>query len=187
MKHIAIFASGTGSNAAVIMNHFANHPEVHVALVVSSKAEALVLEKARQAMVPSIVLEKKSFLHTKELLSVLESYAIDTIILAGFLWHIPSYLIQAFQNKIVNIHPSLLPKFGGKGMYGHHVHEAVLAAGELISGITIHFVNEHYDEGEIIFQANCPIDAGETPDSLATKIHALEHAHFAPTIEKLML
>jgi len=183
---IAIFASGKGSNTDNIISYFKSNQVANVTLIVSDNATAGVLEIAEKNSISVIVLSKEDRLNYTSCIENLLNNEIDFIVLAGYLKKIPATLISQFPNKIINIHPALLPKYGGKGMYGAHVHEAVIAAGENESGITIHWVNEHYDEGAIIFQATCKIEAGETPATLANKIHALEHAHFAPTIEKLL-
>lgn len=185
-KKIAIFASGAGSNAAKIIAHLKNHSSIEVALIVCNKAGAGVLDIASDNGIPVLLIEKERFFRGDSYLPELESYGIDFIVLAGFLWKIPAALINAYSNRMINIHPALLPNYGGKGMYGMKVHEAVIAAGEKQSGITIHYVNEHFDEGEAIFQAICLIEAGETPESLAQKIHALEHRHFPEQIAKLL-
>jgi phosphoribosylglycinamide formyltransferase-1 len=185
-RNLALFASGAGSNALKIIEHFKGHPSIRVSLIVCNKPGAGVLQIAADNDVPVLMIEKKDFEHGNMYVKELAKYEIDFIVLAGFLWKMPEAFLNAFPRHMINIHPSLLPKYGGKGMYGSRVHEAVIAAGEKESGITIHWVNEHYDEGAIIYQASCPIDAGETPENLAHKIHALEHAHFAPTIEQLL-
>jgi phosphoribosylglycinamide formyltransferase 1 len=186
MKSIAIFASGGGSNAQKIMQHFHNHPSIKVALVVSNKHAAGVLDIAHAYGVDTFVIDAKQIKNTHILLEKIKSKHIDYIVLAGFLVLVPKYLIDAYTNKIINIHPALLPQYGGKGMYGHFVHEAVKAAGEQESGITIHFANEHYDEGDYIFQAKCAITPQDTPEDIALKVLALEHLHFAPVLEKLI-
>jgi phosphoribosylglycinamide formyltransferase-1 len=184
--HIAIFASGAGSNARKIIEHFEKRGlRIKISLIVCNVPGAGVLEIAKEKGIPTLMINKADFASTGYVES-LHNSEIQFIVLAGFLWKVPEVLVKAYPKAIINIHPALLPKYGGKGMYGARVHEAVIAAGEKQSGITIHWVNEHYDEGAIIYQANCPIDAGETPATLAHKIHALEHAHFAPTIEKLL-
>jgi formyltetrahydrofolate-dependent phosphoribosylglycinamide formyltransferase len=184
--HIAIFASGAGSNARKIIEHFENKGlRIKVSLIVCNVPGAGVLEIAEEKGIPSLMINKSEFAANGYVES-LKNAGIDFIVLAGFLWKVPEVLVRAYPKAIINIHPALLPKYGGKGMYGVRVHEAVIAAGEKESGITIHWVNEHYDEGAIIFQAKCSIDANDTADTLANKIHALEHAHFAPTIEKLL-
>jgi phosphoribosylglycinamide formyltransferase 1 len=186
MKKIAIFASGGGSNALKIIEHFANSAEVKVALVVANKAKAGVLEKAANHHIPTLIIGRKSFYETEDLLTQLNEYGIDFIALAGFLWLIPTYLVDAFPNKIVNIHPALLPKYGGKGMYGMNVHQAVHAAKDPISGMTIHFVNAHYDEGNIIFQAQCELSETDTPEEIASKVLVLEHRYFPQVIENVI-
>jgi len=196
--HIAIFASGAGSNARKIIEYFEKRTAggsvngtgtksaaIKVSLIVCNVAGAGVLEIAKEKGIPSLIINKTDFTATGYVES-LQNADINFIVLAGFLWKVPEVLVRAYPKAIINIHPALLPKYGGKGMYGARVHEAVIAAGEKESGITIHWVNEHYDEGAIIFQASCSIDANDTADTLANKIHALEHAHFAPTIEKLL-
>jgi len=186
MHHIAIFASGTGSNARKIMEYFAENDRARVVLVVSNKPDAGVLDIAHEHHVPTYVIGRKDFYETEELLDVLDKYRVDFIALAGFLWLVPTYLVRAFLKRIVNIHPALLPKFGGKGMYGNRVHEAVKAAGEHETGITIHFVNEHYDEGDIVFQATCSVEPGDTPDTIAHKVLKLEHRYFPEVIENIL-
>ncbi len=184
--HIAIFASGAGSNARKIIEYFENKGlRIKVSLIVCNVPGAGVLEIAKEKGIPSLIINKADFTATGYVES-LQNADINFIVLAGFLWKVPEVLVKAYPKAIINIHPALLPKYGGKGMYGARVHEAVIAAKEKESGITIHWVNEHYDEGAIIFQAKCSIDASDTAESLANKIHALEHAHFAPTIEKLL-
>ncbi|MBL7797228.1 MAG: phosphoribosylglycinamide formyltransferase [Saprospiraceae bacterium] len=186
MHHIAIFASGTGSNALKIMEYFAQNDRIRVALVVSNKPDAGVLEIARTHQIPTHIVGRKSFYETEELLGVLEQHQVDFIALAGFLWLIPPYLVQAYPRKMVNIHPALLPKYGGKGMFGKHVHEAVKAAGEQETGITIHYVNEHYDEGDIVFQATCSVKQDDTPDTIAHHVQKLEHRYFPEIIERIL-
>lgn len=183
---LAIFASGKGSNAQKIIYHFRWNPAIKVVLVVSNKSDAGVLDIAANAGIPSLIIEKDRFFKNDGFLPYLAQNEVDFVILAGFLWKIPEKLISAYPGKILNIHPALLPKFGGKGMYGHHVHEAVLAAGETESGITIHLVDEQYDHGKTIAQFKCPVLAGDTADSLAERIHGLEHAHFPEEIEKFV-
>lgn len=187
MKKIAIFASGRGSNAQTIIAYFQAHQQIEVALIVSNKKQAGVLEIANAHNIPSLLLSKDTFYHTNDYLSTLATHQIDLIVLAGFLWLIPPYLVQAYPNKIVNIHPALLPKYGGKGMYGMNVHRAVHQAKEQVSGISIHYVNEKYDDGNIIFQANCQLSEIDTPEIIAKKVLKLEHQYFAKIIEKLLL
>ncbi|MDE3144484.1 MAG: phosphoribosylglycinamide formyltransferase [Bacteroidota bacterium] len=184
--NIAIFASGTGTNARKIIEHFINHNSVKIALVVSNKADAGVLQIAKEFRIPSLIIEKETFFRGNAYLNELHAAQINFIVLAGFLWKIPSALIAAYPNKIINIHPALLPKYGGKGMYGHFVHEAVIDSKEKESGITIHYVDDKYDHGNIIFQTTCPVLPNDTPDDLANRIHVLEHAHYPKIIEKCL-
>ncbi len=186
MKHIAIFASGTGSNARKIIEHFKGHSSIKIHLVVSNKPKAPVLEMAASHGISTLVIERTTFYKTKNILHELSLFQIDFIVLAGFLWLVPTYLVAAFPKKIVNIHPALLPKYGGKGMYGMHVHRAVWAAKEPTSGITIHYVNEQYDEGDVIYQAECPLSGAECPESIAQRVLKLEHEHFSRTIEEIL-
>lgn len=185
-KNIAIFASGEGTNAQRIIDYFKNSEKIHVALVVSNKETANVLNRAKIASIETYLLNKADFLENDTTIRFLKSKNIDLIVLAGFLWMIPENLVKAFPNKIINIHPALLPKFGGKGMYGMNVHNAVIQAKEQQSGISIHFVNEQYDEGEIISQHTCAVSENDTPESLATKIHDLEYEFFPKAIEKVL-
>jgi phosphoribosylglycinamide formyltransferase-1 len=186
MLKLAIFASGAGSNAAKIIEHFAGHSAVKIHLIVSNKKDAGVLGIAAANHLNTLIINRHQFYETADCVAALKSAGIDFVVLAGFLWKIPLNLIEAYPNRIINIHPALLPKYGGKGMYGMHVHEAVIAAGEIESGISIHYVNANYDEGAIIFQAKCPIEPTDSPTILANKIHALEHAHFPSVIEGLL-
>ncbi len=185
MHSIVIFASGAGTNAAAIINHFKHHANAKVALIVCNNPEAGVLEIARREEIPYLLIDKRT-LHETLLLEQLSSFSPSLIVLAGFLWKIPESLVRAFPGKIINIHPALLPSFGGKGMYGERVHEAVIASGGKESGITIHYVNEHYDEGDIILQARCHIAPGDTPETLAVKIHRLEHYYLPRTTAFLL-
>ena len=185
MKNIVIFASGAGSNAQAIINYFRGNEKVNVALIVCNKPNAGVLNIAQNEEIDSILIDKKIIGDTK-FLEILKDYKTDLIVLAGYLWKIPDYLIQAYENKIVNIHPALLPKYGGKGMYGANVHNAVIENKETESGITIHLVNEEYDKGEILLQKKVEITSEDNPDTLGQKIHVLEHQWFAQTIEKLL-
>lgn len=186
MKNIAIFASGNGTNAENIIRYFSNSESINVALVLSNNTKAGVHERARRLGVPSLSFPRDVFAAGEPIVHVLREHGIDFVVLAGFLCYVARPLLDAYPGKIINIHPSLLPKFGGKGMYGDHVHQAVLAAGETESGITIHYINEHYDEGGIIFQATCPVLPGDTPDSLASRVHALEYAYFPKVIEEVV-
>jgi len=186
MQQIAIFASGAGSNAREIIRHFRNHPKIRVVLIVCNKPGAGVLQIAADEKIPMLMLEKDPFFRGDGYLPDIRSKGINFIVLAGFLWKIPDQLIKAFPGKIINIHPALLPNYGGKGMYGSHVHESVIAAGEKESGITIHYVDEHYDHGQPIFQAKVAIDPNDTPESLAAKIHKLEHKYYPVVIEEIL-
>lgn len=182
---LAIFASGAGSNAQQIINYFRESTNVKIALIVCNNPKAGVLAIASKENIPVFLLEKNKFLETGYV-AELKSYQTDFIILAGFLWKVPQVLINAFQNKIINIHPALLPAYGGKGMYGSAVHSAVIAAKAKESGITIHFVDEKYDHGEIIFQVKCEISENETSESLAEKIHKLEHENYPKIIASIV-
>jgi phosphoribosylglycinamide formyltransferase-1 len=184
MKRIAIFASGTGSNAQKILAHFQSSNKIEVALIVSNKTNAGVLNFAKEYSTPTLIIEREKFLKGDGYVPELQAAGIDWIILAGFLWKIPPILINQWGKRIINIHPALLPKYGGKGMYGGAVHRAVLAANEKESGITIHYVDEQYDHGATIFQATCPVLPTDLVDNLAEKIHALEHLHYPVVIEK---
>ena len=186
-KRIAIFVSGGGSNARVMIDRFRAHPEdgVEVAMVVSNKASAGALTIAAERGIPSVVVKRSDWASGEELLAALKDYRVDLIVLAGFLWLIPPYLVQAYPKRIVNIHPALLPKYGGKGMYGHHVHAAVKAAGETEGGITIHYVNENYDEGAVIFQATVPLEPDDTPEQIAERVLRLEHANYWRVVKDL--
>lgn len=184
---LAIFASGKGSNAEKIIQFFENHNYIHVSLIVSNKATAGVLAIAEKNGIPSLVMEKRKFMETDEYVQFIKNQGITHIVLAGFLLKVPDNLIQAYHKKIVNIHPALLPAYGGKGMYGEHVHQAVIQAGEKESGITIHLVDEEYDHGKTLFQAKVVVDVNDTPSSLADKIHLLEHQHYPVVIEKWAL
>lgn len=186
MKRIAIFASGAGSNANKIAEHFQANEQIEIALIICNKENAGVFNVARQHNIQSLLIDKQTISDSLAFLNILSEHKIDFIVLAGFLWLIPSYLTKAYENKIINIHPSLLPKHGGKGMYGMHVHNAVIEAKEKESGITIHYVNEKFDDGEIIKQAKCTVDETDTPETLAQKIHTLEYEHFPIVIENLL-
>ena len=184
---IAIFASGAGSNAQKIIEHFSNKESVgKITLIVCNKPGAGVLDIAKKYAIDTLIIEKDGFFNGSAYVNELKKRGIDFIVLAGFLWKVPSSLIKAYREKIVNIHPALLPKYGGRGMYGNRVHEAVITAGEKKSGITIHYVDELYDHGSIIFQAACFIDDRDTANSLAQKIHVLEHQHYPRVIEEVL-
>lgn len=189
MKNIAIFASGSGSNAENIANYFKGSSDVSVSLIVCNKADAFVLERAKKLGIPSKIVTGAEMRNQEAVLSLMKEYKIDFIVLAGYLLLVPKYLVDAYPNAIVNIHPALIPLHCGKGMYGDRVHEDVIACGDKQSGITIHYVNEFFDNGDIIFQATCPVEPGDTAHDVATKVHALEYAHFprviAQTIARL--
>ncbi|MFC3417247.1 phosphoribosylglycinamide formyltransferase [Algoriphagus hitonicola] len=185
MKRLAILASGSGSNAEKIMEHFQNSEKATVGLIASNKPDAFVLERAKKFDVPGFTFTRKE-MEAGDLLRKLQAKQIDWVILAGFLLKIPEDLIRAFPDRMVNIHPALLPNYGGKGMYGMKVHEAVKAAGDAQTGITIHLVNENYDEGKIIFQAATPVSPGDSPETIAEKVHALEHRYFPEVIESII-
>ncbi len=182
---IAILASGSGSNAQKIMEHFKNHADSEVVLVLTNNPQAYVLQRADNFEIPTHVFSRQEYFQTEDDVKLLKKIEVDLIVLAGFLWLIPESLLKAFPNQIVNIHPSLLPKYGGKGMYGDHVHRAVLENGENESGITIHFVNEHFDEGEMIHQAKFKIEPGDDLNTIKLKGQQLEHQHFPKVIEAL--
>ena len=185
-KNIAIFASGSGSNTENIIRYFRKNEAIQVSLVLSNRSDAYVLERARRLGVPCNVFPKEDWMAGDEILAVLQEYHIDFVVLAGFLVRVPDLLLHAYPNKIINIHPALLPKFGGKGMYGDRVHEAVVAAGEKESGITIHYINERYDEGNTVFQTACPVLPTDSPEDVAKKVHALEYEHFPRVIERVL-
>lgn len=186
MTRIAIFASGSGSNAENIANYFSNNANVDVSLILTNNPNAFVLERAKRLGIKSHIFDKNDFSKNDSILHFLSKNDINLIVLAGFLLKIPENLITSFPNKIINIHPALLPKYGGKGMYGDKVHESVIEANEKESGITIHYVNENYDEGEIIFQAKCQINDTDTANDLAKKIHELEYENFPKVIENVI-
>lgn len=185
-KKLVIFASGAGSNAEQIIRYFKHSPLASVALIVSNRPEAGVVSIAEKEGIPVQLIEKDRFFRGDGYLPVLQKAGTSLIVLAGFLWKIPQVLIDAYPRRIVNIHPALLPKFGGKGMYGQYVHEAILNAGEMESGITIHYVDEHYDNGDIIFQTACPVLDSDNPQTLARRIHELEHQHYPRVLETLL-
>ncbi|QRR01082.1 phosphoribosylglycinamide formyltransferase [Dyadobacter sandarakinus] len=186
MKRIAIFASGSGSNAEKICEHFAGRTDVAVSLILTNNPQAGVIIRAMKYQVPVVVFNKKLFAETGKILEILQNERIDLIVLAGFMMLVPAELVRSYPDKMINIHPALLPKYGGKGMYGDFVHEAVVQAGETESGITIHYVNEHYDEGAVIFQASCEVLPTDTPADVATKIHVLEHQHYPRIVDELI-
>jgi phosphoribosylglycinamide formyltransferase-1 len=185
-KYIAILASGSGTNARRLIQYFRIHPEGEVALLVSNKPDAPVLGMARNEGVESRVIDREGFYQSRELLPHFRERGIDLIALAGFLWKVPDYLVEAYEGRMLNIHPALLPDFGGKGMYGMHVHRAVKAAGHDQSGMTIHLVNARYDEGQILYQASCTLSPSDTPEDIARKVQQLEHRYYPPVVAQLL-
>ncbi len=186
-KRIAIFASGSGSNAEEILNYFEHHQTIEIVLLLSNNPTAFALTRASKFNVPTLVFTKEIFKDTTNVLDWLAEKEVTHIVLAGFLWLIPAYLTQHFAGKIINIHPALLPKFGGKGMYGMHVHESVKSTGEKETGITIHLVDDKYDEGKILFQESCPVLESDTPSEIANKVHALEYNRYPKVIEQWII
>jgi phosphoribosylglycinamide formyltransferase-1 len=185
-KHISIFASGKGSNAQAIIDYFKNNRTIKVALIITNNKTAGVIQIAKDNRIPFDIISPAELKVEEEILDLLEVYQIDLIVLAGFLLLIPAYLVKAYPNKIINIHPALLPKYGGKGMYGNKVHETVLTNKESETGITIHYVNEKYDEGEYIAQFRCHVEPSDSIEIIAAKVHQLEHEHYPNEIEKLL-
>jgi phosphoribosylglycinamide formyltransferase-1 len=185
-KRIAIFASGSGSNAQKIMEHFKRSSEAEVVLILTNNPQAYVLQRADNFEIPSHIFNRDEFYQTDAVIKLLKNLQVDLIVLAGFLWLVPPTLLKAFPNKIINLHPALLPKFGGKGMYGDHVHQAVLDANEEESGITIHFVDEKFDEGEVLHQSRFKIEPGDNLEMIKFKGQQLEHHHFPRVIESLL-
>lgn len=183
---IAVFASGAGTNAARIIEHFNNSSIARVALIVCNKPGADVLQVALKNNVPVLLIERKRFFEEDGYANEFQQRAIDFVVLAGFLWKIPQTLIDIYRNRIINIHPALLPLYGGRGMYGSKVHEAVLNSAEKESGITIHYVDEHYDNGDVILQVKCPVYSNDTAESLAQRIHELEYTHYPKVVEDLV-
>ena len=186
MKRIAIFASGSGTNAENLIRYFRTSETGSVDLVLTNRAGAGVIGRAGSLGVETVVFNREQFYHSEEIKDILIQRGIDFVVLAGFLWLVPENILKAFEGRLVNIHPALLPNYGGKGMYGDRVHEAVIANGDRESGITIHHVNQAYDAGNIIFQARCPVERDDTPGSLAARIHELEYAHFPVIVEQLL-
>jgi phosphoribosylglycinamide formyltransferase-1 len=186
MKNIAVFASGSGTNAQNIAEYFMADQDICVALILSNKPDAYVLERAKKLNIPSVVFNRSDFYESEMILDTLHQNKIDFIVLAGFLWLIPDYLLKAYSGRMINIHPALLPKYGGKGMFGDKVHQAVIQSGDKQTGITIHYVNDHYDEGEIIFQDCINILPEDSAESIAKKVHALEYKHFPRVIEEII-
>ena len=182
-SRIAVLASGNGTNAEAIFKYFGHHPSIQAVLLLSNNPSAVALERAKQYEIPAKVFTREQFSGSDEVLHWLGEFAVTHIVLAGFLWLIPEHLLKAFPDRIINIHPALLPKFGGKGMYGTKVHEAVKAGGEKETGISIHLVNEHYDKGNILFQARCKIESSETSEQIAAKVNQLEYINYPKVIE----
>jgi phosphoribosylglycinamide formyltransferase-1 len=187
MSNIAILASGSGTNAQRLIEHFSPITGTKISILLTNKRNAGVIDRAKKLGVPVRIFDREEFYYSENIVDFLQNEGVDWIILAGFLWLIPSNLLKNFPDRIVNIHPALLPKYGGKGMYGMNVHRAVIDAKEKESGITIHYVNGEYDRGKIIFQAVCPVDEKDTPETLAAKIHELEYKHFPVVMEKLIV
>jgi phosphoribosylglycinamide formyltransferase-1 len=187
MKNIAIFASGSGTNAENIITYFSTRNTAKVALILSNKRDSFVLERAAKHKIRSVFFDHKEFYVTGKVLRYLLLYKIDFIVLAGFLWLVPENILEQYNERIINIHPALLPRYGGKGMYSEYVHRAVIENRDKESGISIHYVNESYDKGGIIFQVRCKVEPSDTPDTLAQKIHALEYQHYPKVIEGLVM
>jgi phosphoribosylglycinamide formyltransferase-1 len=187
MRNIAIFASGAGTNAENIINYFSNRNTAKVSLVMSNNRHALALKRAEVHNIRTVFFERKEFYVTGKVLRYLALYKIDFIVLAGFIWLVPESIIEQYPERIINIHPALLPAYGGKGMYGDVVHKSVIGNRDKKSGITIHYVNKFYDKGDVIFQEHCKVDPTDTPESLATKIHTLEYEHYPKIIEELVV
>ncbi len=186
MKRIVIFASGSGTNAENLIKFFQNREQVSVIQVLTNNPHAKVLDRCKKLKVSALSFNRVAFTETDDVLNILKASKPDLIILAGFLWKFPEHILHEFPNKVINIHPALLPKYGGKGMYGMHVHEAVVANHETETGITIHYVNENYDEGAIIFQATCEVSSSDSAEDVAAKVHELEMEHFPKVVEKLL-
>jgi phosphoribosylglycinamide formyltransferase-1 len=186
MRNIAIFASGSGTNAENIIKYFSNKETGKVSLVLSNKRDAFVLKRAAMHKIKSVFFDHNDFYNSVKVIEYLQSDNIDLIVLAGFLWLVPDNILNLYRRRVINIHPALLPLYGGKGMYGDKVHKAVISNHDKESGITIHYVNNQYDAGDIIFQARCSVDESDTPDSLAVKVHALEYEYFPGVIENLL-
>lgn len=184
---LAVFASGSGTNAEEIFKYFKDHPAVEVVLLMSNNPEAFALQRAKNHEVKAVVFSREEFSGGNVITKTLAEAGVTHIVLAGFLWLIPAYLLQSFPDRIINIHPALLPKYGGKGMYGSKVHEAVKAARDLETGITIHLVNDHYDQGKILFQGKCSIMETHTPEEIAACVHKLEHEHYPRVIEEWVM
>jgi phosphoribosylglycinamide formyltransferase-1 len=186
MSNIAIFASGSGTNAEEIIRYFSTKNNAKVSLILTNKREAYVLKRAAKHRIPSVFFDQQDFYQNTTVLDILSEHKIDLIVLAGFLWLVPENILNAFNKRIINIHPALLPSYGGKGMYGEKVHKTVIENGEKESGITIHYVNQYYDSGDIIFQARCKVEKDDTAETLAGKIHALEYEHYPRIIDEVI-
>ena len=187
MKKIAILASGSGTNAESIIKYFKNHKSIKVDLILSNKPDAFVLERAKKHHIQYATFTKKELYESENVKNLLFDKQIDLIVLAGFLLLVPSHIVKAFPHKIINIHPALLPEYGGKGMYGKRVHQKILENNEPVTGITIHYVNEYYDDGDIIHQAKCPVEPNDTAETLAERVHKIEHIEYPRIIEQLLL
>ncbi len=186
MNNLALFASGSGTNVQNIIEYFKKNTFINIECILSNRKDAYVLERAKEFNIRYFTFTREEFYNSNRVVEYLKRSEVNFLVLAGFLWLVPNNLIRQYPNRIINIHPALLPDYGGKGMYGMKVHEAVIANGEKESGITIHYVNERYDEGNIIFQAKCTIDPTDTPETLASKIHKLEYKHYPKIIEQLV-
>ena len=186
MNNIVLFASGSGTNVENIVNFFKDDQDTQISMILTNNPKAYVIQRAEKLGIPVRIFNRNDFYNNSTIIDLLKKIKPDLIVLAGFLWLIPENMIKAFPDKIINIHPALLPKYGGKGMYGSKVHEAVVANKEKESGITIHYVNERYDEGNIIFQAKCEVLPTDTPDEVANKVHGLEYKHFPRVIARLL-
>jgi phosphoribosylglycinamide formyltransferase-1 len=186
MKRIVIFASGSGTNAENLIRFFKNREKASVIQVLTNNPLAKVLDRCKDLKISALSFNKKAFTETNDVLNILKAAKPDLIVLAGFLWKFPEFILNEYPNKVINVHPSLLPKHGGKGMYGMHVHEAVVANNETETGITIHYVNQNYDEGAVIFQAKCSVEKNDTAKDVAAKIHELEMEHFPRVIDQLL-
>ena len=186
-NNLAIFASGSGTNAENLIRHFKGNKKIEISAIFSNNKSAFVVQRAINHGIKHYIFSRPDFYESQKILSLLKENEINYIILAGFLWLLPEYLVDAYPNKIINIHPALLPKYGGKGMYGMNVHNAVVNNNESESGITIHYVNKEYDKGSIIFQARCPILPIDSPEDVAKKVHELEYMHFPEVIEKILI
>ncbi|MDK2979322.1 MAG: phosphoribosylglycinamide formyltransferase 1 [Bacteroidales bacterium] len=186
MNKIAIFASGAGTNAENLIHYFKENKKIEISYIFSNNKNAYVIQRAKNHNIKHYIFSRTEFYNTTNILQILQKNNIDFIILAGFLWLIPDYLIKNYPNRIINIHPALLPKYGGKGMYGMNVHKAVLENNEKETGITIHYVNNEYDKGDIISQAKCPVNKDDTAETIAKKVHTLEYKYFPKIVEKII-